>query len=66
MRYDKSESALLALKDNQSQNIVTMISNSCVFSSWLVIVRDRLLPAFTGVGGQFKMKYCMPDFYQRL
>jgi 2-dehydropantoate 2-reductase len=52
--YDRSESALLALKDNQSKNIVTMISNSIGFSSWLDIVGDRLLPAFPGAGGQIK------------
>lgn len=54
VRYDRSESALLALKDNQSKNIVTMISNSIGFSSWLDIVGDRLLPAFPGFGGQIK------------
>lgn len=54
VRYDRSESALLALKDNQSKNIVTMISNPTGFSSWLDIVGDRLLPAFPGVGGQIK------------
>lgn len=54
VRYDRSESALLALKDNQSKNIVTMISNSNGFSSWLDIVGDRLLPAFPGAGGQIK------------
>lgn len=54
VRYDRSESALLALKDNQSQNIVTMISNSIGFSSWLDIVGDRLVPAFPGAGGQIK------------
>lgn len=54
VRYDRSESALLALKDNQSKNIVTMISNPIGFSSWLDIVGDRLLPAFPGVGGQIK------------
>ncbi|GGG70497.1 ketopantoate reductase family protein [Paenibacillus radicis (ex Gao et al. 2016)] len=54
VRYDRSESALLALKDNQSQNIVTMTSNSIGFSSWLDIVGDRLLPAFPGFGGQIK------------
>jgi 2-dehydropantoate 2-reductase len=45
---------LLALKDNQSKNIVTMINNSIGFSSWLDIVGDRLLPAFPGAGGQIK------------
>lgn len=54
VRYDRSESALLALKDNQSKIIVTMISNSIGFSSWLDIVGDRLLPAFPGFGGQIK------------
>ncbi|MEK3768276.1 2-dehydropantoate 2-reductase N-terminal domain-containing protein [Paenibacillus sp. FSL R5-0887] len=54
VRYDRSESALLALKDNQSKNIVTMISNSIGFSSWLDIVGDRLIPAFPGFGGQIK------------
>ncbi|MEK4057247.1 2-dehydropantoate 2-reductase N-terminal domain-containing protein [Paenibacillus sp. FSL F4-0087] len=54
VRYDRSESALLALKDNQSKNIVTMTSNSIGFSSWLDIVGDRLLPAFPGFGGQIK------------
>ncbi|MEK5416911.1 ketopantoate reductase family protein [Paenibacillus sp. FSL L8-0708] len=54
VRYDRSESALLALKDNQSKIIVTMISNSIGFSSWLDIIGDRLLPAFPGFGGQIK------------
>ncbi|MFB8377834.1 ketopantoate reductase family protein [Paenibacillus taichungensis] len=54
VRYDRSESALLALKDNQSKNIVTMTSNSIGFSSWLDIIGHRLLPAFPGFGGQIK------------
>ncbi|WP_216364872.1 hypothetical protein [Paenibacillus sp. BIHB 4019] len=54
VRYDRSESALFALKDNQSKNIVTMTGNSIGFSSWLDIVGDRLLPAFPGFGGQIK------------
>jgi len=54
VRYDQSESALLALQDNQSKNIVTMTNNSIGFSSWLDIVGDRLLPAFPAVGGQIK------------
>ncbi|OPJ64366.1 ketopantoate reductase family protein [Clostridium oryzae] len=54
VRYDQSESALLALKDNQSKNIVTMTNNSIGFSTWQDIVGDRLLPAFPGVGGQIK------------
>lgn len=54
VRYDKAESALLALKDNQSPNIVTMTNSSNGFSSWQGIVGDRLLPAFPGFGGQIK------------
>lgn len=54
VRYDKAESALLALKDNQSPNIVTMTNSSNGFSSWRDIVGDRLLPAFPGFGGQIK------------
>lgn len=54
VRYDQSESALLALKDNQSKNIVAMINNSFGFSSWQDIVGERLLPAFPGIGGQIK------------
>ncbi len=54
VRYDKSQSALLVLKDNKSKNIVTMTSNSSGFSPWLDIASDRLLPAFPGVGGQIK------------
>ncbi len=54
VRYDQSESALLALKNNQSENIVTMTNNSIGFSKWLDIVGDRLLPGFPGAGGQIK------------
>jgi Ketopantoate reductase len=54
VRYDQAESALLALKDNQSKNIVTMTNASVGFSAWIDIVGDRLLPAFPGVGGQIK------------
>jgi 2-dehydropantoate 2-reductase len=54
VHYDQSESALVALKDNQSKNIVTMTNNSTGFSTWLDIVGDRLLPAFPSVGGQIK------------
>lgn len=52
LRYDKAEAALLALKNNQSPNVVTMISNSSGFSKWQSILGDRLIPGFPGVGGQ--------------
>lgn len=54
VRYEQSESALLTLKDNQSENIVTMINNSSGFSSWQNIIGNKLLPAFPGIGGQIK------------
>lgn len=54
VHYDQSESALLALKDNQSKNIVMMTNSSMGFSTWQNIVGDRTLPAFPGFGGQIK------------
>lgn len=54
VRYDQSESALSALKNNQSKSIITMTNTSKGFTSWLDIVGDRLLPAFPGAGGQIK------------
>ncbi|QLY77874.1 ketopantoate reductase family protein [Clostridium intestinale] len=54
VHYDQSESALLALKDNQSKNIVMMTNTSMGFSTWQNIVGDRILPAFPGFGGQIK------------
>ncbi|MED5016452.1 2-dehydropantoate 2-reductase N-terminal domain-containing protein [Paenibacillus chibensis] len=66
VRYDRSESALLALKDNQSKNIVTMVSNSIGFSPWLDIVGDRLLPAFPGFGGQIIDGVLHPRFLPKM
>lgn len=54
VHYDQSESALLALKDNQSKNIVTMTNNTIGFSTWQDIVGDRILPGFPSFGGQIK------------
>lgn len=54
VHYNQSESALLALKDNQSKNIVMMTNSSMGFSIWQNIVGDRILPAFPGFGGQIK------------
>ncbi|WP_342561215.1 2-dehydropantoate 2-reductase N-terminal domain-containing protein [Paenibacillus sp. FSL R7-0345] len=66
VRYDRAEAALLALKDNQSKNIVTMTSNSTGFSSWLNIVGKRLLPAFPGFGGQIIEGVLHPRFVPKL
>ena len=54
VRYEQAESALLALVNNQSESIVTMINNSSGFSVWQEIIGDKLLPAFPGIGGQIK------------
>lgn len=53
VRYDQAESALTALKENQSKTIVTLI-NTIGYDTWLEIVGDRLLPGFPGAGGDIK------------
>lgn len=52
VRYEQAESALFALKDNQSKNIITMTNNSKGYSTWENILgKGRLLPAFPSAGG---------------
>lgn len=53
VRYDQAESALTALKHNQSKAIVTL-TNTVGYDRWLDIVGDRLLPGFPGAGGDIK------------
>ncbi|UYO02270.1 ketopantoate reductase family protein [Paenibacillus sp. PSB04] len=53
VRFDQAESALSAIKNNQSQTIVTL-TNTVSYESWLDIVGDRLLPGFPGAGGDMK------------
>jgi len=53
VRYDQAESALSAMKNNQSKTIVTM-TNTVGYDRWLEIVGDRLLPGFPGAGGDIK------------
>ncbi|KWX70943.1 ketopantoate reductase [Paenibacillus riograndensis] len=53
VRYDQAESALSAIKNNQSQTIITL-TNTVGYDSWLKIVGDRLLPGFPGAGGDIK------------
>lgn len=53
VRYDQAESALSAIKNNQSKTIVTL-TNTIGYDSWLDIVGDRLLPGFPGAGGDIK------------
>lgn len=45
VRYDQAESALSAIKNNQSKTIITL-TNTIGYNSWLEIVGDRLLPGF--------------------
>lgn len=53
VHYDQAESALYAMKNNQSKTIVTM-TNTMGYDLWLEIVGDRLLPGFPGAGGDIK------------
>lgn len=53
VRYDQAESALSAIKNNQSKTIITL-TNTIGYNSWLEIVGDRLLPGFPGAGGDIK------------
>ncbi|WP_438496432.1 ketopantoate reductase family protein [Paenibacillus sp. IHBB 3054] len=53
VRYDQAESALSAIKNNQSKTIITL-SNTVGYDRWLEIVGDRLLPGFPGAGGDIK------------
>lgn len=55
VRYEQAESALMALKDNQSKNIVTMINNPIGYASWERIVgAGRIIPGFPSAGGEIK------------
>ncbi|ULO04919.1 ketopantoate reductase family protein [Paenibacillus sp. 19GGS1-52] len=53
VRYDQAETALSAIKNNQSKTIITL-TNTMGYDSWLEIVGDRLLPGFPGAGGDIK------------
>lgn len=53
VRYDQAESALEAIRNNQSKTVVTL-TNTVGYDSWLAIVGDRLLPGFPGAGGDIK------------
>jgi 2-dehydropantoate 2-reductase len=55
VKYDQIDSALKALKDNQSRNIITMTNNPKGYADWENIVgKGRLLPAFPSAGGYIK------------
>ncbi len=53
VRYDQSETALSAIKNNHSKTIITL-TNTMGYDRWLEIVGDRLLPGFPGAGGDMK------------
>jgi 2-dehydropantoate 2-reductase len=50
VRLDQMVSALTAIKNNKSGNIVTL-ANSVGYDEWTAIVGDRLIPGFPGAGG---------------
>ncbi|MBC6307987.1 ketopantoate reductase family protein [Listeria sp. FSL L7-1582] len=55
VKYEQAESALWALKDNQSKNIVTLINNPSGYEKWEQILgTGRLLPGFPSAGGEIK------------
>ncbi|MDP4094503.1 MAG: 2-dehydropantoate 2-reductase N-terminal domain-containing protein [Bacillota bacterium] len=63
VRYEQAESALSALKENQSINIVTMINNPIGYESWEKIIgKGRLLPAFPSAGGEIKDRILYAHF----
>jgi 2-dehydropantoate 2-reductase len=53
VRYEQVESALMALKNNQSKNIVTL-TNAVQYDRWTEIIGNRLIPGFPGAGGDIK------------
>ncbi|KFN08364.1 MAG: 2-dehydropantoate 2-reductase N-terminal domain-containing protein [Paenibacillus macerans] len=61
VRYDQAESALTAIKNNQSKTIVTL-TNTIGYDTWLEIVGDRLLPGFPGAGGDIKEDVLYAEF----
>ena len=53
VRFDQAVSALTAIKDNKSENIVTL-ANTVGYDNWTSIVGERLIPGFPGAGGDIK------------
>lgn len=55
VRKDQAETALLAVKNNVSPTIVTMINSIEPYSNWEHICgKGKILPAFPGAGGGFE------------
>jgi 2-dehydropantoate 2-reductase len=50
VRFDQMVSALTAIKDNKTENIVTL-ANTVGYDEWAAIVGNRLIPGFPGAGG---------------
>jgi 2-dehydropantoate 2-reductase len=50
VRFDQMLSALTAIKNNKSKNIVTL-TNTVGYDEWIAIVGNRLIPGFPGAGG---------------
>jgi 2-dehydropantoate 2-reductase len=62
---DRMKSALLALRDNRSKNIVTL-GNGVDYDAWCSIVGERLLPGFPGAGGDIKDGVLYAKFEPRI
>ncbi len=55
VRYEQIEFALKDIKNNCSQNIVTMVNNPFGYSEWEQIVGEsKIIPAFPGAGGKIE------------
>ncbi len=53
VRYDQMVSALTAIQNNKSKNIITL-TNTVRYDEWTAIIGDRLIPGFPGAGGDIK------------
>jgi 2-dehydropantoate 2-reductase len=53
VRCDQMVSALTAIRNNQSDNILTL-TNTVGYDDWTAIIGDRLIPGFPGAGGDIK------------
>lgn len=53
VRYDQMIPALESIKNNGSENIVTL-TNTIGYDDWIALVGDRLIPGFPGAGGDIK------------
>jgi 2-dehydropantoate 2-reductase len=53
VRLDQMTAALSAIRDNRSENILTL-TNTTGYDAWTAIVGGRLIPGFPGAGGNIE------------